>query len=151
MVNGVLIVIILTFWIIYKLINCDYIYIYIYLIATTQEQSAIINDGEGNYYEVVIITLNFRRRTLFFTFNFVLPSVIITVCSVMGFILPPESGEKVGLRMWIVVLSRIYSYFSSTHSLNYIKFYEVKHRQKLRKFGFFTISIFKIQYVSELT
>ena len=48
----------------------------------------------------MIITLNFRRRTLFYTFNFVLPSMIITVCSVMGFILPPESGEKVGLRKY---------------------------------------------------
>ena len=67
-------------------------------IATIQESSEEIFDGESNYYEIVIITLNFRRRTLFYTFNFVLPSMIITVCSVMGFILPPESGEKVGLR-----------------------------------------------------
>jgi len=70
----------------------------IYL-ATIQESSEVIFDGQGNYYEIVIITLNFRRRTLFFTFNFVLPSLIITVCSVMGFILPPESGEKIGLRI----------------------------------------------------
>jgi nicotinic acetylcholine receptor, invertebrate len=58
----------------------------------------MIFDNEGNYYEIVIITLKYRRRTLFFSFNFILPSLIITVCSVMGFILPPESGEKVGLR-----------------------------------------------------
>ena len=67
-------------------------------IATSQTSSEVIFDNEGNYYEIVIITLNFRRRTLFFSFNFILPSLIITICSVMGFILPPESGEKVGLR-----------------------------------------------------
>jgi hypothetical protein len=67
-------------------------------IATSQSSSEIIFDNEGNYYEIVIITLKYRRRTLFFSFNFILPSLIITVCSVMGFILPPESGEKVGLR-----------------------------------------------------
>ena len=67
-------------------------------IATSQSSSEIIFDNEGNYYEIVIITLKYRRRTLFFSFNFILPSLIITVCSVMGFILPPECGEKVGLR-----------------------------------------------------
>ena len=67
-------------------------------IATSQSSSEIIFDNEGSYYEIVIITLKYRRRTLFFSFNFILPSLIITVCSVMGFILPPESGEKVGLR-----------------------------------------------------
>ena len=48
------------------------------------------------------VRLHFRRRTLFFSFNFIIPSMIITVCSIFGFILPPESGEKVGLRKYCI-------------------------------------------------
>ena len=59
------------------------------------------------------VRLHFRRRTLFFSFNFIIPSMIITVCSIFGFILPPESGEKVGLRK---------HYIENNKRLNFISF-----------------------------
>ena len=53
------------------------------------------------YSSLVDVNIHLRRRSLFHTFNFVLPSLFITILSISGFILPPESGEKVGLRMLI--------------------------------------------------
>jgi hypothetical protein len=58
----------------------------------------VVFDIFGGVYSQVTLTLNFRRRTLFFTFNFVLPCLILTVCALMGFVLSADRGEKVGLR-----------------------------------------------------
>jgi nicotinic acetylcholine receptor len=55
--------------------------------------------GQFGSFSMVDIILTFRRRTLFFSFNFVLPSVFITILSIAGFILPPKSGEKIGLQI----------------------------------------------------
>ena len=44
------------------------------------------------------------RRSLYYTFNFVVPSVFITILSISGFILPPECGEKISLRMTFLVI-----------------------------------------------
>ena len=44
-----------------------------------------------------MFTINLRRRTLYFIFNFVFPCVLIAFMCILGFTLPPDSGEKVGL------------------------------------------------------
>ena len=54
--------------------------------------------GQNGSVSFLHIDLFFRRRTLFYSFNFIIPNLIITVSSLVGFILPPESGEKVSLR-----------------------------------------------------
>ncbi len=43
------------------------------------------------------IDLYLRRRSAFYSLNFILPSFMISILSISGFILPPESGEKIGL------------------------------------------------------
>ena len=65
---------------------------------TSETVANEVFDGYGNQYSMLTVSLKFRRRTLFFSFNFVLPSLIISVCSIFGFMLPPDSGEKIGLR-----------------------------------------------------
>jgi nicotinic acetylcholine receptor, invertebrate len=57
--------------------------------------------GTANY-SIMTAHLYFRRRTLFFSFNFIIPCLIISICSIFGFMLPPESGEKIGLRIYIL-------------------------------------------------
>ncbi len=47
---------------------------------------------------MLTVTLKLRRKTLFYTFNLVLPSLAIYIATIVGFALPPESGEKIGLR-----------------------------------------------------
>jgi hypothetical protein len=41
--------------------------------------------------------INIRRRTLYFIFNLVFPCILISLMSILGFCLPPDSGEKIGL------------------------------------------------------
>ena len=53
-----------------------------------------------------MITLHIRRRTLYYIFNLVFPCVLISFISILGFSLPPDSGEKVGLEI-ITLLSMI--------------------------------------------
>ena len=47
---------------------------------------------------MLTVTLKLRRKTLFYTFNLVLPCLAIYVATIIGFALPPECGEKIGLR-----------------------------------------------------
>ena len=65
---------------------------------TSQSVADEVFDGYGNQYSMLTVTLKLRRKTLFFTFNLVIPSLAIYVATIIGFILPPDSGEKIGLR-----------------------------------------------------
>ena len=48
-------------------------------------------------YPFVMFEIHIRRRTLYFVFNLILPCILISLMSLLGFVLPPDSGEKVGL------------------------------------------------------
>ena len=65
---------------------------------TSQKVESKVFEGANYTYSMLTVTLVFRRRTLFFSFNLILPTLIITVCTTFGFLLPPEGGEKIGLR-----------------------------------------------------
>ena len=57
-----------------------------------QDQGLIFDN-----YALVTLTMNLRRRTFYFVFNFVFPCFIIAILCTMGFVLPAGSGEKVVL------------------------------------------------------
>jgi nicotinic acetylcholine receptor len=42
-----------------------------------------------NYYIII------KRRPLFYVFNMILPSILITIVGFLGFVIPPDCGEKV--------------------------------------------------------
>ncbi len=48
--------------------------------------------------------LHLRRRTLYYWFNLVLPSMLISLMTLLGFTLPPEAGEKITLGWFVVLL-----------------------------------------------
>uniref|UniRef100_A0A0N4ZMR7 Neur_chan_LBD domain-containing protein n=1 Tax=Parastrongyloides trichosuri TaxID=131310 RepID=A0A0N4ZMR7_PARTI len=48
------------------------------------------------YYDVTFYVI-IRRRTLYYSFNLVLPSLLISILALLGFTLPPDSGEKLNL------------------------------------------------------
>ena len=48
-------------------------------------------------YPFVMFEIKVRRRALYFMFNLIIPCVLISFISMLGFSLPPESGEKIGL------------------------------------------------------
>ena len=48
-------------------------------------------------YLDITFTIKIRRRTLYYFFNLIVPCLLIAAMAVLGFTLPPDSGEKLGL------------------------------------------------------
>ena len=60
------------------------------------------------FYPEISFNLHFKRRSLYYVVNIVLPSVMLSVLVLMVFKLPPESGEKMSVG---VTLMLAYSVF----------------------------------------
>lgn len=50
-------------------------------------------------YSDVTYFINLKRKSLFYVFNLIFPTVFMSFVSLLGFYLPPDSGEKVGLNI----------------------------------------------------
>ena len=48
-------------------------------------------------YLDITFTIKIRRRTLYYFFNLIVPCVLISSMALLGFTLPPDSGEKLTL------------------------------------------------------
>ena len=48
-------------------------------------------------YVDITFYIMIRRRTLYYFFNLIVPCVLIASMAVLGFTLPPDSGEKLSL------------------------------------------------------
>lgn len=53
-------------------------------------------------YVDVTFTIQIRRRTLYYFFNLIVPCVLISSMALLGFTLPPDSGEKLTLGILFV-------------------------------------------------
>lgn len=51
-------------------------------------------------YVDITFTIQIRRRTLYYFFNLIVPCVLISSMALLGFTLPPDSGEKLTLGEW---------------------------------------------------
>lgn len=62
------------------------------------------------YYVVI------KRRPLFFIFNMVFPSILITMVGFLGFVISPETGEKVNMGVTtllsMVVFLMVFKFFT---------------------------------------
>ena len=48
-------------------------------------------------YLDITFSIKIRRRTVYYFFNLIVPCVLIASMAVLGFTLPPDSGEKLSL------------------------------------------------------
>lgn len=48
-------------------------------------------------YIDITFAILIRRKTLYYFFNLIVPCVLIASMALLGFILPPDSGEKLSL------------------------------------------------------
>lgn len=48
-------------------------------------------------YPDVTITIQIKRKPMFYVFNLILPCILITGIALLGFYMPSDSGEKVTL------------------------------------------------------
>ncbi|KAL2082227.1 hypothetical protein ACEWY4_022045 [Coilia grayii] len=56
-----------------------------------------------SYYAEMKFNVVIRRRPLFYTVNLLLPSIFLMVMDVVGFYLPPDSGERVSFKITLLL------------------------------------------------
>nr|ACP31291.1 nicotinic acetylcholine receptor a6 subunit isoform XV [Tribolium castaneum] len=68
-----------------------------YLIGMPGKKNTIVYACCPEPYVDVTFTIKIRRRTLYYFFNLIVPCVLISSMALLGFTLPPDSGEKLTL------------------------------------------------------
>jgi len=67
------------------------------LLGVPAKRNEVIYDCCPEPYLDITYTFKIRRRTLYYFFNLIVPCLLIASMAVLGFTLPPDSGEKLGL------------------------------------------------------
>lgn len=65
-------------------------------------------------YPTVILTVHLRRRYHFYMVNLVIPCSLIAVMVLLSFILPPQSGERIGLGITVLMAMAIFQELTSS-------------------------------------
>ncbi|KAL0121524.1 hypothetical protein PUN28_006800 [Cardiocondyla obscurior] len=68
-----------------------------YLIGMPGKKNTIMYQCCPEPYVDITFTIQIRRRTLYYFFNLIVPCVLISSMALLGFTLPPDSGEKLTL------------------------------------------------------
>uniref|UniRef100_A0A8C9VUF9 5-hydroxytryptamine receptor 3A n=1 Tax=Scleropages formosus TaxID=113540 RepID=A0A8C9VUF9_SCLFO len=58
---------------------------------------------EEDYYAEIKFNVVIRRRPLFYTVSLLLPSIFLMVMDIVGFYLPPDSGERVSFKITLLL------------------------------------------------
>ncbi|KAM7430993.1 Neuronal acetylcholine receptor subunit alpha-7 [Porites harrisoni] len=69
----------------------------------TSKRSVLEYDCCDGKFPDVTYRLELRRRTLFYMMNFILPCVLIAVLTLLVFLLPPESGERMSFGVTVLL------------------------------------------------
>jgi len=67
------------------------------LIGVPGKKNSVTYDCCPEPYVDITFTVHIRRRTLYYFFNLIVPCVLISSMALLGFTLPPDSGEKLTL------------------------------------------------------
>ena len=67
------------------------------LLGVPGERHEVFYDCCPEPYVDITFTIHIRRRTLYYFFNLIVPCVLISSMALLGFTLPPDSGEKLTL------------------------------------------------------
>ncbi|CAF1257439.1 unnamed protein product [Adineta ricciae] len=62
----------------------------------------------GIFYPDVTIYVHIRRRVLYYLFNIIFPCIWLSILSVLGFWLPPDSGEKITLGITVLLAFSVF-------------------------------------------
>jgi nicotinic acetylcholine receptor len=60
-------------------------------------RNEVIYDCCPEPYLDITFNVKIRRRTIYYFFNLIVPCVLIASMAILGFTLPPDSGEKLSL------------------------------------------------------
>ena len=90
-----------------------------YHLCISSHRTSKVYDCCPKPYVDITYTIHLRRRSLFYTLYLIVPALIITAMVLVGFFLPPESGERMQLGItvllaMIVFLQLVYQNLPST-------------------------------------
>ncbi|XP_078579523.1 neuronal acetylcholine receptor subunit alpha-10-like [Branchiostoma floridae x Branchiostoma japonicum] len=68
-----------------------------------QRNEVVYSSDLSVTYPDVTFTVVIRRRSLYYTYYFITPGVIMCFLSLLGFFLPPDSGEKLSLNITLLL------------------------------------------------
>ena len=74
-----------------------------YLLGVRSQRNVMTYDCCEGKFPDVTYHLELRRRTLFYLMNFILPCVLIAVLTLLVFLLPPESGERMSFGVTVLL------------------------------------------------
>ena len=67
------------------------------VVGVPATRNEVIYDCCPEPYLDITFVIKIRRRTLYYFSNLIVPCLLIASMAVLGFTLPPDSGEKLGL------------------------------------------------------
>jgi len=79
------------------------------LIGVPATRNEVIYECCPEPYLDITFVIKIRRRTLYYFFNLIVPCLLIASMAVLGFTLPPDSGEKLSLGVTILLAITIFS------------------------------------------
>ncbi|TRY67674.1 hypothetical protein TCAL_03094 [Tigriopus californicus] len=79
------------------------------LLGVPGQRNEVFYDCCPEPYLDVTFTIKIRRRTLYYFFNLIVPCVLIASMAVLGFTLPPDSGEKLSLGVTVLLSLTVFS------------------------------------------
>jgi len=80
-----------------------------HLIGVPATRNEVIYDCCPEPYLDITFVIKIRRRTLYYFSNLIIPCLLISSMAVLGFTLPPDSGEKLSLGVTIMLAITIFS------------------------------------------
>ena len=79
-------------------LKCILIFIFkSYLPGVPAQRNEVFYECCPAPYLDITFTIKIRRRTLYYFCNLIIPCILIASMAVLGFTLPPDSGEKLSL------------------------------------------------------
>lgn len=73
-------------------------------------------------YVDITFVIHIQRRTLYYFFNLIVPCVLIASMAVLGFTLPPDSGEKLSLGTIIKLTKNAYNFINAIFYKHFLNF-----------------------------
>jgi len=73
------------------------------LIGVPATRNEVIYECCPEPYLDITFVIKIRRRTIYYFFNLIVPCVLIASMAVLGFTLPPDSGEKLSLGVTVLL------------------------------------------------
>lgn len=59
-------------------------------------------------YSDITYTIHIKRKVAYYVFNLIIPSMMIVVFALVGFCLPPESGERIALNITVMLSMTVF-------------------------------------------